>query len=175
VKTRVPIPFADRLPAILAVALACSFAADVIARFDEHGVGWEAIGATRLGGAAATLGSSAGIGATRSWERLQALQALGAPLRTGFASGVASVGRVVTERGSPLELPALPVQKHQAPTRVRLACLEVRSWESAQARLAVWEARSWVRLASRQGGRHRPTTYCVGVHCGWAQARCAVW
>jgi hypothetical protein len=65
---RKPIPLPARLPAIFAVALACSVAADCLVCACEHGVSWEALLATRLGGSTYALGSAAASGAVHSWE-----------------------------------------------------------------------------------------------------------
>jgi len=64
-RTRRIIPLSERMPKILTVALACSFAADLLVCVCQHGATWEALGATRLGGTTYTLGLATARGAER--------------------------------------------------------------------------------------------------------------
>jgi hypothetical protein len=70
---RKPIPLPARLPAIFAIAFACSFAADCLVCACEHGVSWDALLATRLIGSGYTLGSTAANGSVHAWERVRRL------------------------------------------------------------------------------------------------------
>jgi len=70
---RKPIPLPARLPAIFAVAFACSFAADSLVCACEHGVSWDGLLATRLGGSTYAVGSAVASAAVHSWERVRKL------------------------------------------------------------------------------------------------------
>ena len=106
-QSRKPIPLPMRAPAIFAIALACSFAADCLVSVCEHGATWETLAATRLGGTTYSLGTATVGAAARSWERIQQLRGSGRRALPGHAPKVDSpdVRPVSVKQGDRLQRP----------------------------------------------------------------------